>query len=499
MYTKNDLNAIYERIAQAIDINEKLFDQAEEYYKKLGNWMDKETPDYKITIYPQGSFALGTVIKPISEQDEYDLDLVCQFDDYYGLDAKALKVKIVKPLLDRFDEVEKIVEKRRCWQVVYKNSRNFHMDIIPSIDEVTYIAITDKNEDNQSYEYMGSNPKGYIEWFNSRKLVRYKAIKEALELKNRKDKFMAEVEPIKEYKLKTPLQKAIQILKRHRDMMFKDDTENCAPISIIITTIAAQLYQNEDNIYDALKAFLEGAKPYIDSCKKNGKYYIENPSYTGEEKENFAEKWNDHPNRADAFFEWIEQAKTNLIDSIDLFDNKTDIAGILGISLGENMVQKVVNEYDRITANAIAEKIQEKELSLIPYRIRNLLSVPHRQKAPWTLPKGYRVFIKATVTDMQGNRYQYKNDGEPLDKGLSIEFTAVFTGKMPYTVKWQIVNTGDDARGKGCLRGEFENSNIGRNTRWEGTEYTGSHYIQCFIIKRGQCIAKSNIFIVNIK
>lgn len=107
MYTKNDLNAIYERIAQAIDINEKLFDQAEEYYKKLGNWMDKETPDYKITIYPQGSFALGTVIKPISEQDEYDLDLVCQFDDYYGLDAKALKVKIVKPLLDKFDEVEK--------------------------------------------------------------------------------------------------------------------------------------------------------------------------------------------------------------------------------------------------------------------------------------------------------------------------------------------------------------------------------------------------------
>lgn len=76
MYTKNDLNAIYERIAQAIDINENLFDQAEEYYKKLGNWMDKETPDYKITIYPQGSFALGTVIKPISEQDEYDLDMV---------------------------------------------------------------------------------------------------------------------------------------------------------------------------------------------------------------------------------------------------------------------------------------------------------------------------------------------------------------------------------------------------------------------------------------
>jgi len=37
----------------------------------------------------------------------------------------------------------------------------------------------------------------------------------------------------------------------------------------------------------------------------------------------------------------------------------------------------------------IAEKIQEKELSLIhPYRdSERVLSVPHRQKAPWTLPK----------------------------------------------------------------------------------------------------------------
>ncbi len=231
----------------------------------------------------------------------------------------------------------------------------------------------------------------------------------------------------------------------------------------------------------------------------DGKYYIENPCYTGEDKENFAEKWNDHPNRAEAFFEWIEQAKTNLIDCLDLFEEKADIASIFGISLGETMVQKVISEYDKVIANAIADKIQEKELSLVSYRIQSLLYVPQRQKAPWILPKGYRVLIKATVIDMQGNRYQYRNDGEPLDKDLAIEFTAVFTGKMPYTVKWQIVNTGNDAEGNGDLRGGFEDSNIGRNKIHESTAYTGSHYVQCFVIKRGQCIAKSNIFIVNVK
>ena len=81
MYTKENLNDLYEKIAQSIDISEKLFDQAEEYYRKLGAWMDKETPKYRINVYAQGSFALGTVIKPITDKDDYDLDLVCEFAD----------------------------------------------------------------------------------------------------------------------------------------------------------------------------------------------------------------------------------------------------------------------------------------------------------------------------------------------------------------------------------------------------------------------------------
>ena len=419
---------------------------------------------------------------------------------FYGLDARSLKVGVVKPLLDKYDEVTKIEEKRRCWQVIYKSSSNFHMDVIPAVDEETYISITDKNEEESSYKYIGSNPKGYTDWFNGRKAIRYKAIKEAYELKNRQNqKFMAEVEPLKEYKLKTPLQKAIQILKRHRDIMFKDDTENLAPVSIIITTSAAQLYNNEDNLYDTLENILTNAKTYIYQCKKNNKYYIENPSYTGIEKENFADKWNEYPERAEAFFDWLEQAKTNLISCIEMFDNKADIGSVLGVSLGESAVKRAFSELDTVTAKSISEKIKEDEIALVPYRIQRLLSVPHRDKTPWKLPKGYRVFLNATITDRYGKKYIYENDGDPLDKGLSIDFTAFFSGSMPYDVKWQVVNTGDHARNEKCLRGGFEYSNIRRNIRREYTEYTGSHYVQCFIIKKGQCIAKSNIFVVNIK
>ena len=63
--------------------------------------------------------------------------------------------------------------------------------------------------------------------------------------------------------------------------MFQNDENNRKPISIIITTIAAELYNNEDNIFDTLCSFLLGAEKYITSHMNHGEYYIKNPSYTG--------------------------------------------------------------------------------------------------------------------------------------------------------------------------------------------------------------------------
>ena len=51
----------------------------------------------------------------------------------------------------------------------------------------------------------------------------------------------------------------------------------------------------------------------------------------------------------------------------------------------------------------------------------------------------------------------------------------------------------------GSLRGYFENSDDGPNGKREGTAYSGTHSVQCFIIKRGVCVAMSKEFIVNIR
>ena len=500
MYKKENLNKLFGKIAASIDIGEGFFDKAESEYTRLGVWIDAETPNYNILIYPQGSFALGTVVKPINDADDYDLDLVCQFAEHYSLTAKQLKVDVVKPLLVRYSRTSKdIEEKRRCWHVEYEHIPNFHMDVIPAIDRYSYINITDHDEDFGTYDYIGSNPKGYVEWFNSKKKERRTALLNQYMNENRHIiKFQADIEKNKEYKLKTPLQKAIQLLKRHRDIMFEKDDAGVKPISIIITTLAAELYNNEDNIVDTLNSILNNSMTYINEHKVNNKYHVDNPSYTGVEKENFADKWNEDPSRADAFFEWLENARSVFLTSANELQSESDYANILGMALGDNVIRRVFSDKPDIISS-LEKKKDGESAAIVPYKVRNILSAPHKQPPEWGIPKGSRVIISATAIDINGREFKYSNDGPALAKGTSLDFRALFGGiKPPFNVRWQVVNLGPEAALHHGLRGGFEISNIGKFTRHEGTEYTGSHSIQCFVTKNRQCVAKSDIFIVNI-
>ena len=160
------------------------------------------------------------------------------------------------------------------------------------------------------------------------------------------DENKLEIENVPTYRIKTPLQMAIQILKRHRDICFKNNDDD-APISIIITTLAAKAYNGEKNVYEALCTILNHMHEYIEI--KDGVYWIKNPVM---EEENFADKWNLYPQRKDSFCKWLYQAKE------DLISNPLDAVGIdsLGklfkVSLGEAPVSRAFRSYADDMLNA---------------------------------------------------------------------------------------------------------------------------------------------------
>lgn len=314
-------------LADEIAISETRYEQACRSYSSLGAWLhrpESTVVQFDPQVYVQGSFRLGTAIRPLNDEEEYDVDSVCLLRTLGSgdLTQKQLKMLVgdeIKAYRKAQSMAKPVREGRRCWVLDYADGAQFHMDIVPAVPNATRqrlmleargmdlrwsdtaIAITDNTSPDYEYisdDWQRSNPKGYAEWFRLRMGALFERRRRELA-----ESIKASVEDIPDYKIRTPLQSVIMLLKRHRDGMFEERNDE-RPISIIITTLAAHAYSGEETIADALFAILLHMNRFIEY---NGRQYIiRNPS---DPLENFADKWPQHPEREAAFFEWLEQAR----------------------------------------------------------------------------------------------------------------------------------------------------------------------------------------------
>jgi hypothetical protein len=105
-----------------------------------------------------------------------------------------------------------------------------------------------------------------------------------------------------------PLQRAVQVLKRHRDIYFLDDLD-VSPPSILITTLAALAYTGENGILDAVINIGNNIEKLIEN--RSGVWWVANPVAP---LENFADKWATHPERRTRFLDWLLQLRRDLAD-----------------------------------------------------------------------------------------------------------------------------------------------------------------------------------------
>jgi len=344
MYTdtqKQQFNKFLANIADSLDIPESKYEEAVSRYNSIGEWLDANDSKlhiYKPTIYPQGSFSLGTMVKPINDSDEYDVDLVCYLKiNKYNITKADLKNMVGDRLRENETYKNMIKEGKRCWTLNYANE--FHMDILPAIPDYEKqndcILITDK----RLVEWQKSNPKGYALWFIDRMRVIFEQRKAALA-----ESIRANVEDVPDYKVRTPLQRAVQILKRHRDIYF-DGNDN-KPISIIITTLAAHAYQNEADLFEALTNIINGMTKPENLKGQQGQYYIPNPTNP---EENFAEKWNDDATLPKVFFAWLSQLKSDIeaaIEQTDISEIKESFIPIFGEGITKTAFEKLESTTD---------------------------------------------------------------------------------------------------------------------------------------------------------
>ncbi len=318
-------------ICEKLQIRPSQHERAEERYHTVGGWLNAEGSQlaiYQPVIFPQGSLRIGTTVRPL-RQNEFDLDFVCELN----ADWRRFRNPIgLLDLLEQRIRDHKLYgamceRKNRCIRIYYAD--DFYMDILPACPDSEAGGTCLLVPDCEARDWKGSNPKGYAEWFESRAQKKAVAFKRGIEpIPNQES---ADEKP--------PLKLAVQLLKRARDIMFAKDLEN-APISIVLTTMAANHYRLESSVNMAIANVLSGIMTEIKAFSPGGRIVVCNPSNSDED---LSERWENNREAWQAFVSFIN----TFYQQWQVLNQKRGIdaiADVLEKLFGEEPTKTVVKE-----------------------------------------------------------------------------------------------------------------------------------------------------------
>jgi hypothetical protein len=376
---KRQLNEFLDELSKELDITKPVYEAIVKSYEAVGDWLSKDTSsliNYEPKILPQGSFMLGTIVKPICDEDDIDIDLVCKLvkkpNSWTQNDLKQSVGQRLKEdgdydrMLYNYKDGEYYYHGgRRCWTLKYSDVAGYHMDILPSFadsdltllmerkfssgveldrNELNRLAIRISDTEKENYNtdtnienWHKSNPFGYAQWFFSKAQIsstKFFSLNES-------------VDPVRVYENeKLPLQRVVQLLKRHRDIMFSSeslDSEN-KPISVIITTLATKAYDKSENLIDAYTNIVKRMRGYIEERINVETGVIEKwvPNPINPDEENFADKWSLVKQKQDYFYLWLDKLEEDL-------DNLSN-----NIGKGQD---NLFESFSRMYGNTISKKV----------------------------------------------------------------------------------------------------------------------------------------------
>jgi hypothetical protein len=288
----NAFDGLLFKICETLQLSPTQHGKAEDRYKAIAKVIDGPSSPFvhlSSNMYPQGSMRLGTTVKPL--EGPHDLDFVCEFTVSHKLvNPMALLDEMYQLFNDHGVYGGMVEKKNRCVRIVYKDV--FWLDILPAcrddINGGTCVQVPDREQG----KWTPSNPIGYAKWFEEsshRTIVcfddstRYLVIKAS-----------SSVQPIPDLQAteeKTILQLIVQLLKRWRDIHYADSS--FPPISIVLTTLAADIYTGVQSIALGLLEVLEGIVSRLDAAHALGRRLeVPNPVHP---EEDFSERWDHNP------------------------------------------------------------------------------------------------------------------------------------------------------------------------------------------------------------
>lgn len=320
-----NLDALLRAICAELRLSDALHLQAQQRYAAVGSWLLREgglLAPGKPELYPQGSLRLGTTVRPRGAK-VHDLDIVSEVEASFGAAFSPVQLLDLLEHQLRANQTyaPMVRRKNRCIRLEYAN--DFHLDILPAFRDPSGPPGALFVPDRKTRAWKASNPKGYAHWFETTEQLALGRVLDGIEPL-----------PAPMTAPATPtLRRLVQLLKQFRDVRHETSPE-VAPISIVLTTLAADHYVGEKSETDAMTGFLG---KLIATIPTSGRLLVLNPA---NKKEDLSERWNEPASYA-AFLEGVDHLRAQW-ERLRVCHGLKNIAKILGDLFGDDVVDRAI-------------------------------------------------------------------------------------------------------------------------------------------------------------
>jgi hypothetical protein len=401
--------------------------------------------DRVLDTVPQGSWAHETIIRPAAGL-EFDADFLVQLSEDDGLNenprsyANAVYAALSgHPIYGAMSS-----KKDRCVRVTYAN--DCHVDII------TYVVMANGRQvivNRHTNEFEDTNPVGFSEW-----------IQEKDRLTNGN------------------LRKAIRLLKYLRD---HQDTFRLK--SVLLTTLVGSIVDswrdlNGDYYKDVpttLLHLVEDLDRWLQA--QWSKPHLSDPSCLAT---SFDHRWTD--SQFVAFRDKIHELAAKIREAFDASTVDESIAAwrqVFGPAFPEGVVTAAPVSASASVRSATGGRAPKEQFieEMFPLQLTDTVSVRCDVSPPRELNRVQRRALRAGAGIVPKQRDLY----------FAVEATTV---EGRFDVYWKVRNSGFEAEKQQSLRGEITRD-AGQRRKKESTLYAGNHYVECYVIKNGICVARS--------
>ena len=162
-------------LSNEVNLNQSRLDPLETSVGAVDKYLEDNLTGYQ-DMQKQGSYALGTLIKPVRENDKYDADIQIVMNPNPKWEPKDYVQEIERTLSGNKTYADKLAYSRRCVTVVYAGQ--FHLDVVPRV------TLYGKNYvcNRRTNQFEPTDGNGFRDWFNEKNRITNGNLKRAVRL-----------------------------------------------------------------------------------------------------------------------------------------------------------------------------------------------------------------------------------------------------------------------------------------------------------------------------